>query len=97
VYSWDLVIEKFNGMVFFDKREDSNFDLLTVSETARDPPTVSDDVEEFNQPTKLSLEATMINQNFTQQILKEGEPEFRKTVSNNSRENNHALPCRGQY
>lgn len=38
VYSWDIVIQKFNGMVFMDKREDSTFDFLTVSETAHDPP-----------------------------------------------------------
>jgi hypothetical protein len=38
-------------------------------------------VDEFNHPMKLSLEATMINQNFSQQILKEPvEPELRKTV-----------------
>lgn len=38
IYSWDIVIQKMNGMVFFDKRENSNFDYLTVSETSHDPP-----------------------------------------------------------
>lgn len=69
VYSWDIVAQKINGMVFLDKREDSTFDLLTVSETSQDPPGHGDDVEEFNHPEKLSLEATLINQNFSQQVL----------------------------
>ena len=69
---------KNKGMVFLDKREGSTFDFLTVSETAREPP-ASDDVESVNHPQKLSLEATMINQNFSQQILKE-DTELRKTV-----------------
>ncbi len=30
VYSWDIVIEKLDGKIFFDKRE-NDFDLLTVS------------------------------------------------------------------
>jgi translation initiation factor 3 subunit D len=69
VYNWDIVAQKINGMVFLDKREDSSFDLLTVSETAQDPPGYGDDVEAFNHPDKLALEATLINQNFSQQIL----------------------------
>ena len=44
---------------------------MTVSETAHDPPSASEDTEEINHPEKLSLEATAINQNFSQQILKE--------------------------
>jgi translation initiation factor 3 subunit D len=45
---------------------------LTVSETAHDPPAVNDETEEMNQPEKLAKEATMINQNFTQQVLLDG-------------------------
>ena len=71
VYSWDLVIEKVGGVIFIDKREDSLFDFLTVSETAHEPPTASDEMDEINHPEKLSLEATKINQNFCQQVLKE--------------------------
>lgn len=83
VYSWDIVAQKINGMVFLDKREDSSFDLLTVSETAQDPPGHGDDVEEFNHPEKLSLEATLINQNFSQQVLVEPSEDApsRKSVS----------------
>mmetsp|Transcript_12129 Transcript_12129/g.12200 ORF Transcript_12129/g.12200 Transcript_12129/m.12200 type:complete len:585 (+) Transcript_12129:62-1816(+) len=82
VYSWDIVIQKTDGMLFFDKRDDSHFDLLTVSETAHEPPTAADDLDEINHPEKLSLEATMINQNFSQQVVKEG-TESRKTYEPN--------------
>lgn len=78
VFSWDIIIQKVNGMVFLDKREGSTFDFLTVSETAREPPS-SEDSESINHPQKLSLEATMINQNFSQQVLKD-DGELRKTV-----------------
>jgi len=73
VYSWDLVIEKIGGIIFIDKREDSLFDYLTVSETAHEPPSTSDENDEINHPEKLSFEATKINQNFCQQVLKEDE------------------------
>merc|ERR1711871_554395 len=71
VFSWDIVIEKYQGVIFMDKRENSTFDFLTVSETAHDPPSASEDTEEINHPEKLSLEATAINQNFSQQILQQ--------------------------
>lgn len=80
VYSWDIVIEKIDGLIYLDKRENSPFDFLTVSETAQDPPTAAEDVEEINRPDKLSVEATMINQNFSQQILKD-DNECRRYVS----------------
>jgi translation initiation factor 3 subunit D len=71
IYSWDIVIQKVNDMIFLDKRDNSQFDYLTVSETANDPPQTNEETDEINQPEKLSLEATMINQNFSQQILKD--------------------------
>jgi Eukaryotic translation initiation factor 3 subunit 7 (eIF-3) len=52
-----------------------------VSETAREPPQATEDIDEINHPEKLSIEATMINQNFSQQVLKENDPASRKTVS----------------
>jgi len=68
VYPWDLVIQKLpGGTLFFDKRDSSSFDYLTVNETSYTPP--SDD-SGSNTPERLGLEATMINQNFSQQILK---------------------------
>lgn len=72
VYSWDIVVQKVGGMIFLDKRNDSNIDMLTVSETALDAPTLAEDIEEFNYPEALSQEATAINQNFSQQILRSG-------------------------
>ncbi|EEC47453.1 predicted protein, partial [Phaeodactylum tricornutum CCAP 1055/1] len=68
VYPWDIVIQKLpNGTIFFDKRDNSQFDYLTVQETAYNAPA---DEEGINTPERLGLEATMVNQNFSQQILK---------------------------
>lgn len=55
-------------MLFFDKREDSNFDLLTVGETSSDPPH-PDDSKNINSAYNLALEATFINHNLAQQVL----------------------------
>lgn len=37
-YSWDIVIEKIGDKLFMDKRDNTEFDLLTVNETSVDPP-----------------------------------------------------------
>jgi translation initiation factor 3 subunit D len=69
VQPWDLVIQKLaGGILFLDKRDNSQLDYLTVWETAYNPPNPSDDG--INNPERLGLEATTINQNFSQQILK---------------------------
>jgi translation initiation factor 3 subunit D len=78
VYPWDIVVQKMGDNVFFDKRDDSLFDYLTVSETATDPPVPSEDPEAINSPDNLSLEASSINQNFTQQILRRNGPNAEK-------------------
>ncbi|KAL1453449.1 hypothetical protein WDU94_007587 [Cyamophila willieti] len=70
-YSWDIVIEKIGDKLFFDKRDNTEFDLLTVNETSQDPP--SDEPTSINSPRNLALEATFINHNFSQQVLKTGE------------------------
>eukprot|EP00585_Thalassiosira_rotula_P012216 CAMPEP_0196142116 /NCGR_PEP_ID=MMETSP0910-20130528/11047_1 /TAXON_ID=49265 /ORGANISM="Thalassiosira rotula, Strain GSO102" /LENGTH=662 /DNA_ID=CAMNT_0041403381 /DNA_START=34 /DNA_END=2022 /DNA_ORIENTATION=+ len=75
VYPWDIIVQKLpTGALFFDKRDASQFDYLTVHETSNTPPTPvrdnSNEDELMNSPERLSLEATMINQNFTQQILR---------------------------
>ena len=44
----------------------SQLDLLTVSETAKEPP---QDETGINTPTSLALETTYINQRFSQQML----------------------------
>lgn len=67
VYSWDIIIEKVKGKLFLDKRDNTDFDCLTVSETAKEPP--QDDNESINSAENLGLEATMIDQSFSQQCL----------------------------
>jgi len=67
-YSWDIVVQKIAGKLFFDKRDDSEFDLLTVSETSSEPP--QEEGNSMNSPRNLSLEATFINHNLSQQVLK---------------------------
>lgn len=69
VYSWDIVVSKVGKVLFFDKRDESDFDLPTVSETATEPP----QDEGMNSPKNLALEATYINHNFSQQVLKMGD------------------------
>ncbi|KAH8027021.1 hypothetical protein HPB51_001388 [Rhipicephalus microplus] len=46
-------------------------DLLTVNETASEPP--HEEGNSINAPRNLALEATFINHNFSQQVLKMGE------------------------
>jgi len=82
VYPWDIVIQKLgNGTLFFDRRDSSQFDYLTVNETANSPPSTTkadDDPEGINTPERLSLESTAINHNFSQQILKQASGATRK-------------------
>jgi translation initiation factor 3 subunit D len=79
-YSWDIVVEKINGKIFFDKRENTEFDLLTVSETSSEPP--QDEGGSTNSPRNLALEATFVNHNFSQQVLKTGEERFKFDTDN---------------
>ncbi|CAG9856753.1 unnamed protein product [Phyllotreta striolata] len=76
-YSWDIVIEKIGDKLFFDKRDNTEFDLLTVNETSVEPP--QDDGNSLNSPRNLALEATFINHNFSQQVLRTGatEPKYK--------------------
>lgn len=68
VFPWDIVVHKLsNGVLFFDKRDNSQLDYLTVQETSSSPP---NDEDGDNSPDRLGLEATAINQNFSQQVLK---------------------------
>lgn len=68
VYSWDIIVQRVGNKLFFDKRDDSEFDLLSVSETATEPP--QDEGNSINSPRNLALEATFINHNFSQQVLR---------------------------
>lgn len=74
VYSWDIIVQKVGKKLFFDKRDDSEFDLLTVSETATEPP--QEEGNNLNSPKNLALEATFVNHNFSQQVLKIGEDRY---------------------
>ncbi|XP_033216534.1 eukaryotic translation initiation factor 3 subunit D-like [Belonocnema kinseyi] len=73
-YSWDIVIEKIGDKLFFDKRDNTEFDLLTVNETSVEPP--QDEGNSLNSPRNLALEATFINHNFSQQALKSNENRY---------------------
>jgi len=68
LYSWDIVITRVEDKLILDKRDGSHIDFLTVNETAPDPPQ-NDDKDSINAPVKLGLEASAINQNFSQQVL----------------------------
>jgi translation initiation factor 3 subunit D len=74
VYSWDIVVNRFKKRLIFDKRDKSDFDFLTVNETASNPP--NEEANHINSSRNLSLEATFINKNFSQQVLKTGEEKF---------------------
>ncbi|PAA59777.1 hypothetical protein BOX15_Mlig010075g2, partial [Macrostomum lignano] len=74
-YSWDIVVQKLGDTLFFDKREGSDFDLLTVHETAADQ-TLDDSANGLNSAKNLALEATFINHNFSQQVLRNGDKKF---------------------
>ena len=65
-YSWDIVVQKIGGKIFLDKRDNTEFDLLTVSETSTEPP--QEEGSNLNSPRNLALEATFVNHNFSQQV-----------------------------
>ena len=67
-YSWDVVVQRIGDKIFLDKRDNTEFDLLTVSETAAEPP--QDEGSSLNSPRNLALEATFINHNYSQQVLR---------------------------
>ena len=74
-YSWDIIVEKIGDKLFFDKRDNTLFDLLTVNETSPEP--AAEDSNSVNSQKNLSLEATFINHNFSQQVLKPTEPRYK--------------------
>eukprot|EP00276_Gloeochaete_wittrockiana_P015783 CAMPEP_0184349412 /NCGR_PEP_ID=MMETSP1089-20130417/32503_1 /TAXON_ID=38269 ORGANISM="Gloeochaete wittrockiana, Strain SAG46.84" /NCGR_SAMPLE_ID=MMETSP1089 /ASSEMBLY_ACC=CAM_ASM_000445 /LENGTH=559 /DNA_ID=CAMNT_0026681583 /DNA_START=22 /DNA_END=1701 /DNA_ORIENTATION=+ len=67
VFSWDIIMRRVGSKLFFDKREDSPLDYLTVNETGLEIAYEEKDL--FNSPEKLSEEATYVNRQFTQHIL----------------------------
>jgi len=80
VYSWDIVVQKIGGKVFLDKRDNTEFDLLTVSETSAEPP--QEEGTNLNSPRNLALEATFVNHNFSQQVLKSDGDRYKFDMEN---------------
>jgi len=80
VYSWDIVVQKIGGKVFLDKRDNTEFDLLTVSETSTEPP--QEEGASLNSPRNLALEATYVNHNFSQQVLKSDGERYKFDMDN---------------
>ena len=66
-FSWDLIVNRVGNKLFLDKRTDSPIDYVTCMETANDFG--DEDRESINHPGKLMVEATYINQSFSQQVL----------------------------
>ncbi|EQC34013.1 hypothetical protein SDRG_08230 [Saprolegnia diclina VS20] len=95
VYPWDIVVQRVGNMLFFDKRDASTFDMVTVNETAIDTPN-ADDPDSINHPDRLSLEATLINQAFTQQVLKAND-DFVKTFEANPFSGENLAPIAYKY
>ncbi|EGG15049.1 eIF-3 zeta [Cavenderia fasciculata] len=65
VYSWDIVVVRVAGKIFFEHRPGMS-DVLTVNENASHH---HDDKDPINAPSALSSEASVINQNYWQQVL----------------------------
>jgi len=72
IHSWDIIVQRVGKKLFFDKRDDSSFDLLSVYETTQEELKE----EGINSPGSLAIESTYINQNFSQQCLKNEEFNF---------------------
>ena len=79
-YSWDIVVQKIAGKVFLDKRDNTEFDLLTVSETSAEPP--QEEGANLNSPRNLALEATFVNHNFSQQVLRSDGEKYKFDMDN---------------
>mmetsp|Transcript_48955 Transcript_48955/g.122664 ORF Transcript_48955/g.122664 Transcript_48955/m.122664 type:complete len:576 (-) Transcript_48955:1732-3459(-) len=96
VYSWDIIVIVAEGKIVLDKREDAP-DLLTVNENAQEPP-AQDAKPEFNQPQRLAFEASLINQNFSQQVLdKTSPPVDLKEKNPFAQDDSQAASCAFRY
>ncbi len=68
IYSWDFEVRKEGKQVWIDKRDYAVVDATTVNETAHEMQN-EQSLDPINLPDALTKEATMINQNFAQQVL----------------------------
>ncbi|KAF7917826.1 hypothetical protein BTUL_0050g00360 [Botrytis tulipae] len=75
VYPWDIVIVRQGNKVFLDKRDNATLDMVTVNENAADAPMDASEgsKDAINQPSALAEEATYINHNFANQVMKESD------------------------
>ncbi|TGO56144.1 hypothetical protein BOTNAR_0229g00100 [Botryotinia narcissicola] len=75
VYPWDIVIVRQGNKVFLDKRDNATLDMVTVNENAADAPMDASEgsKDAINQPSALAEEATYINHNFANQVMKEND------------------------
>lgn len=64
---WDIMVTKKKGIVFLDKRPLSRIDFLGVNENWNEIQ--EEDKESVNHTDNLSTEATLINHNFSQQVV----------------------------
>lgn len=85
VNPWDIVINKRNGQVFLDKRDNGPLDFVSVDENSFDPPAVDEKAptgaagsnlpksasSNINSAGSLAFEATYINQNFMANAISE--------------------------
>lgn len=85
IYSWDIVVQRVGSKTFLDKRDNTQFDYLTVNETSNEPP--SDEKDSINSPNALSQEATFINQNYSQQVLGKGGKKYEFGVAGEPKPN----------
>lgn len=72
VQSWDIIVQRIQNKLFFDKRDGSMVDYVTVNETSHDPPKDEKNLtgdEVINSFQKLAGEATMINEKFIQAVV----------------------------
>lgn len=70
---WDVIVQRIGGKLFFDKRDGSTIDQVTVNETAHDAPRDAKNLsgaDLINSQQQLSDEATEINKSYAQIVLK---------------------------
>jgi len=79
IYPWDIVATYAGGLIFLQVRDETEGNLVSVNETSHSPP--PEDEKEPNNRRMLSLEASSILQNFSQQALRKNRtgPGGRKT------------------
>ncbi|ORM42099.1 Eukaryotic translation initiation factor 3 subunit D [Babesia sp. Xinjiang] len=67
-YSWHLNVTKVDNQIIIDKANGSIIDMLTVNETAPEPPMPDAEIK-INRPPALGYEAVKVNQRIRQQVL----------------------------